>query len=211
MPNSNTAAPKGFVPVRHADGSPWNGQTETFLVDSGDGTAMFIGDAVKLAGASGVLGQVVAGVDVEGVATINVASTGTAGQSTVGVVIGFSPDPTNLMQKHRLANTSRLAYVITDTSVIYQIQEDADTTPIAGASIGLAYTYVGTAGNTSTGISKFVLDSSEVSNTATFPLKLLGLSKFPGNYLNTAGSLLDFATFDVMWNTGARMPNIAGV
>ncbi len=211
MPNSNVAAPKGFVPVRHLDGSPWNGQTQTFLVDSGDGTAMFIGDAVKLAGASGIAGQVVGGVDVEGIATINVASTGTAGQSTVGVVVGFSVDPTNLMQKHRLANTSRLAYVVTDTTVVYQIQEDADTTPIAGTSIGLAFTYVGTAGNTTTGVSKFVLDSSEVSNTATFPLKLIGLSKIVGNSLNTAGSLLDFATFDVVFNTGAYMPNIAGV
>jgi hypothetical protein len=211
MANSNVAAPKGFVPVRHTDGSPWNGQTEAFLVDSGDNTAIFIGDPVKLAGSSGVAGQVVAGQNVEGMMTVQVDTSGTSGQSFVGVVVGFSPDPTNLMQKHRAASTSRIAYVVTDLTVVYEIQEDADTTPIPGTAIGLNATYTTTSGNTTTGVSKNALDSSAVNTTNTFPLKLIGLSRRVGNSLNTAGSLLDFATFDVIWNTGLRMQNVVGV
>ncbi len=210
MANPNVAAPKGFVPVRHIDGSPWNGQTMDFLIDSGDATAVFIGDPVKIAGSSGAAGQTVAGFDVEGMATAILDTSGTTGQLTLGVVVGFSVDPTNLMQRHRLASTSRIARVVVDPTGVYQVQEDADTTPIAAASVGLNVSYTTTAGNTTTGISKNALDSSAVNTTATLPLRILGLSKIVGNSLNTGGSLLDFATFDVMWNTGAYMPNIAG-
>jgi hypothetical protein len=143
--------------------------------------------------------------------TIATDTSGTTGQSTLGVVVGFSVDPTNLMLKHRAASTSRLAYVVTDPTVVYQIQEDADTTPVPGTAVGLNATYTTTAGNTTTGVSKNALDSSAVATTVTFPLKLLGLSKVVGNSLNTGGSLADFATFDVMFNTGLRAPNVVGV
>ncbi len=208
---ANLVAPKGFVPVRHLNGSPWNGQVQAFLVLAADGTAMFVGDMVQLEGTSGPAGLVVGGLDCEGMMSVETATPGTAGQDNIGVVVGFSVDPTNLMQKHRAASTNRIAYVVVDPTVVYEIQEDADTTPITAAEIGLAYTFVATAGNTTTGISKFALDSSETSNTATFPLKLLGLSKKVGNAFNTGGSLVDPATFDVVMNTGWFMPNIAGV
>ncbi len=208
---ANVIAPKGFVPVRHLNGSPWNGQTQAFAVLAADGTAMFVGDMVQLEGTSGAAGLTTFGMDLEGVASVETATPGTAGQDNVGVVVGFSPDPNNLMLKHRAASTARIAYVVTDPTVVYEIQEDADTTPYDKDAIGLAVTFVATAGNTTTGVSKFVLDSSETSNTATFPLKLIGLSKKVGNAFNTGGSLVDPATFDVIMNTGAYMPNIAGV
>lgn len=208
---ANVIAPKGFVPVRHLNGSPWNGQTVPFLMLAADGTACFIGDMVQLEGTSGPAGLVVGGYDAEGMMSVERATPGTAGQDNVGVVVGFSVDPTNLMAKHRLASTNRIAHVVVDPTVVYEIQEDADTTPITATEIGLAYTFVATAGSATTGVSAFVLDSSEQSNTATFPLKLLGLSKKVGNAFNTGGSLVDPATFDVVMNTGWFMPNIAGV
>jgi hypothetical protein len=94
---------------------------------------------------------------------------------------------------------------------VYEIQSDEDTTPFAGTDVGLNATYTTTAGNTTTGISKVALDSSATNTTATFPLKILGISRRVGNQLNTAGSLLDFCTVDVMWNTGLRQANIVGV
>lgn len=208
---ANVMAPKGFVPVRHLNGSPWNGATVDMLCLAADGTAIFVGDAVQLEGTSGPAGLIVAGQDCEGMMSIEVATPGTAGQDIVGVVVGFSPDPNNLMLKHRAASTNRIAHVCVDPTVVYEIQEDADTTPLTATEIGLVMTFTTTAGNTTTGVSKMALDSSEQSNTATFPLKLLGLSKKVGNAFNTAGAGSDAATFDVVFNTGWFMPNVAGV
>ncbi len=208
---ANASRPRGFVPVRHLSGAPWNGQTQDFLVLAADGTAIYIGDLVQLEGTSGPAGLVVAGQDCEGMMSVERATPGTAGQDLIGVVVGFSPDPTNLMNKHRVASTNRIAHVVVDPTVVYEIQEDADTTPITATEIGLAYTFTTTAGSATTGLSGMELDSSEQSNTATFPLKLLGLSKRVGNAFNTGGSGVDKGTFDVCLNTGYFMPNIAGV
>jgi hypothetical protein len=208
---ANVNAPKGFVPVRHLDGSPWNGMSEAFLIPSSDATAVFVGDIVKAAGSSGAAGTVVNGLDVEGMATVALATAGTTGQDIVGIVVGFAPDLTNLALKHRAASTNRVAYVVTDPTVVYEVQEDADTTPIAAASISLNVPYTTTAGSTVTGMSQMEIDSSAVATTATLPFKLIGLTKKVGNAFNTAGAGTDKAKFDVVLNTGIRMPNIAGV
>lgn len=208
---ANVSAPKGFVPVRHLNGSPWNGATVAMLCDSGDGTAVYIGDVVKFAGSSGAAGQIVAGYDCEGMPTISRDTSATTGQAVAGVVVGFSPDPTNLMLKHRAASTNRVAHVVVDPTVVFEIQEDAVTTPVAAASVGLNAAYVATAGSATTGVSGMVLDSDSVNTTSTLPLKILGLSKKIGNALNTAGAGTDPATFDVMFNTGWFAMNVSGV
>lgn len=208
---ANVSAPKGLIPVRHLNGSPWNGLTVPFLCPSSDGTAIFIGDIVKMMGNSGAAGLVVGGYDCEGMAMVNRDTTGTSCPYAVGVVVGFSPDPTNLMNKHRVASTNRVAHVVVDPTVVYEIQEDAVTTPVAAASVGLLAAYTTTAGSATTGVSAIALDSDSVNTTVTLPLKILGLSKKVGNALNTAGAGSDPATFDVVFNSGWFMPNVVGV
>jgi len=206
---ANVNAPKGFVPVRHLNGSPYNGQFELFLIPSSDATAVFVGDIVKIAGGAGAAGTVVAGMDCEGMGTVALATAGTTGQDIAGVVRGFLPDPTSLQTKHRAASTARVALVVTDPTVIYEVQEDAVGSNIAAADIGLNVPYTTTAGSATTGNSQMEIDSSAVATTNTLPVKILGLSKKVGNAFGTAST--DHAKFDVMLNTGARMPNIAGV
>jgi hypothetical protein len=205
---ANVNAPKGFVPVRHLNGSPYNGQFELFLIPSSDGTAVFVGDLVKAAGSAGTAGTVVAGMDCEGMPTAALATAGTTGQDLLGAVRGFLVDPTNLALKHRAASTNRVAMVVTDPTVIYEAQEDAVGANIAAADIGLNAPYTTTAGNATTGVSAMEIDSSAVLGTATLPLKILGLTKKVGNAFGTAST--DHAKFDVMLNTGLRMPNVAG-
>lgn len=207
MPNVDAA--KGFVPVRHLSGAPYNGQFELFLVPSSDGTAIFVGDLVKVAGSAGAAGTVVAGMDCEGMPTAIIASAGTTGQDLLGAVRGFLVDPTNLALKHRAASTNRVAMVVTDPTVVYEVQEDAVGSNIAAADIGLNVPYTTTAGNSTTGVSKMEIDSSAVATTNTLPVKILGLSKKVGNAFGLAST--DKAKFDVLLNTFARAPNIAGV
>lgn len=195
---ANVSRPSGFKPLRHLNGSAWNGQVQVFLLDSGDGTATFIGDAVKCAGSAGVAAQVVAGMDVEGVMTIARCATGTAEPACVGVVVGFSPDPTNLALNYRAASTNRLAYVVTDPTVVYEVQEDGVTSNVAAADIGLNFALTTTAGSTTTGVSGMQLDSNTGATTATLPLTCLGLVKRPDNAFGLAST--DKAKFEVILN-----------
>jgi len=206
----NLVAPKGFVPVRHLDGSAYNGQFVPFLIQSTDGTATFVGDIVIHGGTAGAAGVVVAGMDMEGVPACIRGSAGTTGQDIVGVVRGFLVDPTNLALKYRLASTNRVALVVTDLSVVYQAQEDAVTTPLTAAMVGMNAAYTTTAGSTTTGISAECIQSTSQATTATLPLKILGLAKVPGNAFNTAGAGTDPGTFEVVLNTSFFATNTVG-
>lgn len=207
---ANVNRPQGLRPLRHVDGSAWNGAVMPFLIPSSDGTAVYVGDLVKNQGAAAAAGTVVNGMDCEGMWQAIRISGGTTGQDVLGVVVGFLPDPTNLMTKHRAASTNRIALVCVDPTVVYECQEDADTTPIAAASVGLNAAITTTAGSATTGLSGMEIDSTSVATTATLPLKVLGLVKRPDNAFNTGGSGTDKAKFEVMLNTGAFMPNTAG-
>lgn len=206
MANSNGA--QGFKPIRHLNGSPWNGVTKEYLIPSSDGTAVFVGDLVKIAGSAGAAGTVVAGYDCEGMPTAALATAGTTGQDLLGAVVGFAPDPTDLTKKHRAASTNRIAYVCVDPTVVYEVREDAVAANLAAADIGLNIPYTTTAGSATTGVSQMEIDSSAVLGTATLPLKLLGLSKKVGNAFGLAST--DHGMFEVMLNTGIMMPNVAG-
>lgn len=206
MPQGN--APKGLIPVRHLNGSPWNGQVQAFLHPSGDSVAIYVGDPVKTLGSSGAAGTIVAGMNCEGVMTVARDTSGTTGQATLGVAVGFSPDPTNLMKRHCAASENRIVYVVTDPTVVYEVQEDAATTPIAAASVGLNVALATTAGSTVTGNSGMVLDSDTVATTAALPLKLIGLSKRVDVAMSTATN--DYAKWEVVFNTGFFADNLAG-
>jgi hypothetical protein len=52
------------------------------------------------------------------------------------------------------------------------------------------------------------VDSSDLTATIGYPLKLLGLSQRVGNAFGL--STTDGAWVEVMFNTGVRMPNVVG-
>lgn len=208
---ANRDAPFGFRPVRMLDGSPWNGAVTPMVIPSSDATATFIGDVVNFTAAASVAGVKINGLDCEGLPNVIRSGSGTVGQNTAGVVVGFLPDPTNLALRYRAASTNRVALVCLADGVIFECQEDADTTPLAAADANLNISYTTTAGSTTTGVSAMELDSSAKAVTATLPLRLLGLAKRVGNAYNTGGSNVDQAVWEVYFNTSQQKPNIVGV
>lgn len=205
---ANVDRAQGLLPVKHFNGAPWNGAVEQFLVSSSDGTAIFIGDIVASGGTAGAAGTVVYGVNCEGIQTV-VKSTETATcVNMMGVVVGFLPDPTSLGTKHRLASTNRIALVCTDPTVLYEIQEDGVGNNVAASMVGLACGVTTTAGNATTGISSFALDSSTTATTATLPLKIVGLAPRADNALGLAST--DKAKFLVLLNGGFPTTQNAG-
>lgn len=175
---ANTDAPIGAVPVRHLDGSPFNGATTMYLLPSGDATATFIGDFVKPGGTAGAAGVFVAGINCEGMGTCAQAAAGDA--NLLGAVVGFINNPADLNTKYRLASTNRIALVSDGPDVVYEIQEDSVGAALAAVDIGENADIVVAAGSTTTGLSGMELDSS-THNTTTAQLRILRLVNRPGN------------------------------
>lgn len=159
----------GFRPVRYLNGAPWNGQARKYIVPASDGTALFVGDLVKLS---------TAGSDEGYTAVIQAA----ASDACIGVVVGFEIVPGSLdTPQYRAASTKRVVMVADDPNLVFEAQEDGDTDPLETADIGLNVNFVVAAGSTTTGASGMQIDSSTHNTTATLPLRLLGLSQKPDN------------------------------
>jgi hypothetical protein len=166
---ANTDGAFGFRPVRYLSGNPWNGAFNWYYIPATDGTATFIGDAVKSAGSGDTLG------------IYPTVAQAAATNAIRGVVIGFADQPymafdrTNLSRKYRPASTAMYAAVIDDPNVIFEIQEDSDGGALAATEINNNMDIVVGTGNTTTGISAMELDSSD-AKTATAQIRVLGLA-----------------------------------
>ena len=194
-------APKGLVPIRKADGSPFTGPLKKVVVSTSDATAIFVGDLVYYSGSSPTTGARIQGEDVAGIPIVQrlTASSSADPINLAGVVVGVKPNPDNLMRKHRAASTDAILYLCADPNVVYEMQEDADTTPIVAASIGLNANIAFGAGSATTGISGLEIDSNTVNTTAALPLKVIGLSKKIDNDFYAGNGNVN-AKFEVVLN-----------
>lgn len=166
---ANTNKVNGFRPVRYLNGAKYNGQFRKYIIPASDGTALFVGDLVKLS---------TAGSDEGYTAVVQAA----AGDACIGAVVGFEVDPANLnTPQYRTASTKRVVYVADDPALVFEAQEDGDTDPLETADIGLNVSFVVAAGSTTTGASGMQIDSTSHATTATLPLRLLGLAQRPDN------------------------------
>jgi len=174
---ANTSRIRGFTPVKHTSGAPYNSQGNIYAVAATDGVALFVGDPVTLDGSA----------NAAGVATVTKAS---ASGTVLGVITGFVPvnvDPvTGSMTagsvtldtpQYRLASTARYVYVEDSDDVLYEVEQatgaNASYTYLA-ADIGLNAGHTTVAGSTSTGQSSCAIDMSTKATTASLPWKLVG-------------------------------------
>jgi hypothetical protein len=191
---ANVSRPSGLRPVKHVNGSAWNGAVETFALLAADATVVGVGDVVNWGGTA----------DANGVASITRASADTG--LPVGVVVGFEPDFSNLNTpgQYRAANTARYARVCVDPSVVYEVQAGAATAITAiGMNMGLNYTAV----NTTTGLSAMTALGGAGATTATLPLKVLGVAQRPDSDMSDSANWKLLVTL----NSSNLAGNTAGV
>jgi len=191
---ANTSKIRGFVPVKHLGGSAWNGQTTIYAVSASNGTAIFVGDSVKLA----------ADGNSSGYQFVNPHAAGTAGtgQAAVGVVVGvvntkLDPVTGKLTAgsialdtpQYVAASTAAYVLVVDDPTVVYEVEATNAGTAysFAVADVGQNANVNAGAGSTSTGTSAFSLDMNDKGTTATLPFRILGVStkvdnEVTGNY-----------------------------
>lgn len=162
---ANVDTPFGLKPVSKLDGSPYSASVRLFSTASGDGTAIYVGDPVKLSGTSST---------VDGIEYIDVDQAAT-GDVIAGVVVGFVADTRDSLV-YRAASTTRLALVETGIDTLYEIQEVSGGTPLAAADMGLNANFVVGSGSTATGFSGVELNNATEAITNTLDLQIIGKS-----------------------------------
>lgn len=191
---ANTSKINGFRPVKHVTGAPYNGQANIYGVASGDSTALFVGDVVKLAADGNAAGiQYV---------TAHAAGVAGTGQPALGVVVGVintKLDPVDGRMSagsisldtpvYRPGSVEQYVLVADSPDLIYEVEATAagSAYSFAVADIGQNANIFAGSGSTTTGNSAHSLNMSDKGTAATLPFKILGVSKkidneVTGNY-----------------------------
>jgi hypothetical protein len=192
-------APFGFIPVRHRNGAPYTGAANPYWVDSGDGTALFLGDPVIIDGTSNTAEiRTIGGTFPPG--TLPGVTRATAGSTNrvTGVVVGVAA-VTRDSEVERTASTERVVFVADDPDLVFQVQGDG---AIAAGSVGLNANIIFThAGSASTGRSGAEINSATVAADATIQTQILRAVNDPQNEVNAAGN-----RFEVIWGLHTHIP-----
>lgn len=185
---ANISKINGFRPVKHVTGAPYNGQSNIYAVASGDSTALFVGDVVKLA----------ADANAQGVQYVTAHAAGVAGtgQPALGVVVGVinsKLDPvTGKMSSgsisldtpvYRAGSTESYVLVADSPDLIFEVEATAagSAYSFAVADVGQNANIYAGAGSTSTGNSAHSLNMSDKGTAATLPFKITGVAAKVGN------------------------------
>lgn len=168
----------GFRPVKHLNGSPYNGAARLYEIPVGDGTAVNVGDLVKASNGTPTGPYPVA---------IRLAASGEVTSGTIlGAVVGFVAAPPNLdTPQYRVASTKRLAWVCDSPDVIYECADGA-TVPTTLTQIGLNTGVQCTAPDTVAGTSQMTTGVTSPTTTSTLPLRVMAIKDSPDNTAGTA-------------------------
>lgn len=203
---ANLVAPRGFVPSRYLDGSPWNGAVNMYVVLSTEGNQINPGDTVKSA----------ANADANGIPAVTKITNGT--DTARGVVIScLVANPNNpslvgtnldLTVQNIPASKSKNYYVLVadDPNILFEIQDDGITTAnLVATSANKNASYTVTNPTSPQQNSASVILSSSIAVTQALPLKLFGLVQKPNNAFGAN------ATWLVKLNQHELQGNTAGI
>jgi hypothetical protein len=182
-----------MVPIRHMNGSPWNGAMEIYYHSSTDAVAIYKNSIV-----SSAVGLAAPGDDPLGIYQ-SIVMTTDDDVDAIGVAVAFGNTPQVCARVDNLnaANYCPLSIgmyvgVVVDPTVVYLIQDDGTT--LTAAQIGMNAATVGNAnGSTTTGRSSCELEQGGVVSTA-MPLTILRLHPRVDNELSA------WADWEVIFN-----------
>lgn len=196
---ANSDAAFGLKPVCYKGGAPYNGAANLYYVPASDGTALFVGDPVIVAGSG----------DAGGIQSVTRAD---AGANITGVVVGFAPLPSGaagstsaVNRGYRTASTEDYVLVADDVNLLFEVQEDSDAGALAVTDIGLNADLIAAAGSTTTKKSGYELDSSTKATTAA-TMRIVGAVQRADNEIGTNAkwlvSIIESATAPASGTTG---------
>lgn len=157
--------------MRETTSSPNSGGLKAFSLPTGESNNIFIGDPVIIAGSA----------DTDGTPTITLATAGATNKIS-GVVQGFRPSATiiaNGAGGYRTGGVAEIAYVCTDPMQEFEVQ----TTTLAAADLEANSILATAGGSTVTGLSGWYVDTATKGTSATYQVRLVGISNRPDNAL----------------------------
>lgn len=188
---ANTSKIRGFIPVKHVTGAPYTGQANIYYVPATDGTALFVGDPVKLA----------ADANAQGIGQVTKA---TPGAAVLGVVVGvintkFDPVAGNMSSGsvaldtpvYRPAYVGQYVLVCDAPDVVYEVEAVTGSNAsysFAVADVGQNADLTTVAGSTTTGTSAAALNMAVVAAGATLQWKIVGVVQRPDNEITGAAT-----------------------
>lgn len=204
----NVSRPTGYRPVKHVNGSPFNGQVTVYVLLAADGTACAVGDLVDLSGAA----------DANGIPAITRATA--VNGPFLGSIVGFLPagtdpvggtlqtgntDPAN--SGFRPASTLRYALVADATDVVFEAQGSGTFVWAADPGLNASTTTTAATANGGAGLSNMQVDLATKAVTATLGLKILGASRRMDQDLADTSNV----KLEVLINNHRKNQGIAGV
>lgn len=208
---ANTSKIRGFIPVKHVNGSPYNGQSNIYATAAADGTALFVGDPVKLAADGNAQG-------------IQLVTKATAGAAVLGVVVGVintKLDPVAGTMSggsisldtpvYRPASTAQYVLVCDAPDVVYEVEAVTGSNAsysFAVADVGQNADLATVAGSTVTGTSAAALDMSTKNTTATLQWKILGVVQRPDNEITGASTKVQVKINNAQMSAGTGTAGI---
>jgi len=191
---ANASAPFGLKPVKHVDGSSWNGAMNMYLIPQADTNAYYLGDAVKSAAGgsltAGVPAVTLAGTRNAALTTGNLRGVLVGVGSSVSTPGGSSPqafDPDNLNIVYIPATKTKDYYVwvCDDPTVIYEAQADTFASTAYNKNAPL---FVANAPTAPVNQSASYVQGSAAAVTQALPLKIVGSPARPDNDTATPGT-----------------------
>lgn len=168
---SNTASPYGLRPVKRADGMPYAGATNTYLIDpAGEATNLFYGQVVHIGTDGYIALSTATGAD----GTTNAFPVGTTLRGSLGVFVGceyVNAEGQVMHSQHYPSGTTGIVKckVVDDPNVLFQAQLDgAAAQADVGQNTFFAAAQSTSTGSTVTGNSTSALDATTVATTAAF-------------------------------------------
>lgn len=185
---ANTSRINGIKPVKHLNGSPYNGQANLYFVPSSDATAIYVGDPVKLGGTSSTTG----------VPSVTLAAAGNAVLGSVVGIVNTKLDPvTGKLTSgsisldtpvFRAASTDCFVLVSDAPDIVYEAEASNGTPAVTDIGLNINHA-VGTPSAT-TGNSGAYLDFGTEASTATLTYKLIGFVQRPDNEVGASAKML---------------------
>lgn len=202
--------PWGLMAIKTINGATWNGQTSSYLIKSGYASNIFKGDLVYLGG-DGYIHNL---ADLQAGPLATYQALGVFNGCSFQTTVATNPiDPANPGRSYWPAGTLTLnnqdatCDIIDDPNVIFNIQSDSGGVPFnaQGATASVTYTYVQNPlsttnpnGNTNTGASMVVLNTTTINTTATLNLRILRFVPVSGNVPSSTGGPIPFNNVEVL-------------
>lgn len=187
---ANTNGPFGLRPVRGKGG---DFQQNRYGILPGT-TAIYIGDPVK---------KDTAGT-AKGLSTCTIAD---ATGAVLGPVVSIFDSSGFPVSYYPAGNATGYTCMVADNpDQLFIMREDSDTSTLAQADMGLNVNMVAGTGNTTTGLSRWAIDSSSKATTATHQLRLIEFHQTPDNVF-----LDDYGVYVVKINNHANSTGTGAV